>query len=99
MAVIPATRAPKPQRFLKICRAELLFTLAAEGRGNSVGSSHVDPLLQMDESMADAVSKVLASLRTTRNGVPVQILISQLDSLDEAMNSTMDMGGAVPDGN
>ena len=48
--------------------------------------------------MADAVSKVLASLRTTRNGVPVQILISQLGSLDEAMNSTMDMGGAVPDG-
>tara|TARA_Y100000385_G_scaffold120462_1_gene125314 strand:- start:302 stop:463 length:162 start_codon:yes stop_codon:yes gene_type:complete len=53
----------------------------------------------MDESMADAVSKVLASLRTTRNGVPVPILISQLGRLDEAMNSTMDMGGAVPDGN
>ena len=98
MAVIPATRAPKPQPFLKICRAELLFTLAAEGRGNSGGSSHVDRLLQMVESMADVVSKVLASLRTTSNGVPVQILISQPGGLDEAMNATMDMGGAVPDG-
>ncbi len=77
--------------------SDLIFTLAVEGMGNLGGSSHVDPLLPMDESMADVVSKVLASLRTTSNGVPVQILISQPGGLDEAMNATMDMGGAVPD--
>lgn len=48
--------------------------------------------------MADVVSKVLASLRTRRDGVPVQILHSQLGGFDEAMNSPLDLGGAIPNG-